>query len=147
MPSSIFEKIVAGEIPCHRLYEDEHVLAFLDVGPVSRGHCLLIPKTGYVELDNMPAEVGAALGRVMPRLCAAVKAATGCDGVNVLQNNGAAAGQVVMHIHFHFIPRYADSGDASAAGGVGLDFNWLPGELSDADAARLKAAIVASLAE
>lgn len=137
---SIFDKIIAGDIPCHRLYEDEHVLAFLDVGPISRGHCLLIPKTGYVELDDMPAEVGAAMGRVMPKLCAALKAATGCDGVNVLQNNGSAAGQVVMHVHFHFIPRYVDDD-------TGLDFQWGAGQLGNADAAELKTKIVTALAK
>ncbi|MEM1107131.1 MAG: HIT family protein [Planctomycetota bacterium] len=135
---SIFERIVAGEIPCHRLYEDEHVLAFLDVGPVSRGHCLLIPKVCYVELDAVPSETAAALGRAMPRLCAAVKAATGCDGVNVLQNNGAAAGQAVMHVHFHLIPRYT-------AADEGLRFDWPAGELDADDAAAMRERIVAAL--
>lgn len=144
MAESVFAKIVAGSIPCHRLYEDEHVLAFLDVGPISRGHCLLIPKVGYVELDNMPPEVGAALGRAMPRLCAAVKSATGCDGVNVLQNNGSAAGQVVMHVHFHFIPRYTA---AHGKGGDGLNFEWRAGQLSEDDAAELRDGIVAALSE
>jgi len=147
MAETVFEKIVAGLIPCHRLYEDQHVLAFLDVGPLSRGHCLLIPKTGYVELHEVPAEVGGALGRVMPRLCAAVKAATGCDGVNVLQNNGRAAGQEVMHVHFHFIPRYGGPRDTREDSGTGLDFQWRPGELTESEAMELKSAIVAALAE
>lgn len=137
MPS-IFEKIVAGEIPCHRLYEDEHVLAFLDIGPVSRGHCLLIPKACHVELDDVPPETAAALGRALPKLVAALKAATGCDGVNVLQNNGAAAGQVVMHAHFHLIPRYV--------GGGGLRFEWPAGTLDTDHAQQIQAAIVAALA-
>ncbi|MEO0514608.1 MAG: HIT family protein [Planctomycetota bacterium] len=150
MAESVFAKIVAGSIPCHRLYEDEHVLAFLDVGPIARGHCLLIPKVGYVELDEMPPKVGAALGRVMPQLCAAVKSATGCDGVNVLQNNGSAAGQAVMHVHFHFIPRYTslqDGKNSGSGGGNGLHFEWRPGPLGDDDAARLQDAIMASLAK
>ncbi|MEM6854186.1 MAG: HIT family protein [Planctomycetota bacterium] len=139
MPESIFTKIVAGDIPCHRLYEDEHVLAFLDIGPVSRGHCLLIPKTGYVELDDVPADVAAALGQALPRLIAAVKSATGCDGVNVLQNNGSVAGQVVMHVHFHLVPRYTDTD-------TGLRFDWPAGELSDQDATELQHKITAALA-
>ena len=92
--STIFSKIIAGEIPCYRLYEDEHVLAFLDVGPVARGHCLVIPKQPAVELDHLSDDAAAALGRVLPRMVRALKAATGCDGVNLLQNNGAAAGQM-----------------------------------------------------
>lgn len=146
MPQSIFEKIVAEEIPCHRLYEDEHVLAFLDVGPVSRGHCLLIPKVCYVELDEVPAEVGAAIGRALPRLCAAVKSATGCDGLNVLQNNGAAAGQVVMHVHFHLIPRYGGRREVDG-GGEGLSFAWPAGELDAGEAKTLRSSIVAALGE
>lgn len=138
MPQSIFEKIVAGDIPSHRLYEDEHVYAFLDIGPVSHGHCLLIPKKCYVELDAMPEDVGAALGRALPRLCAAVKKATGCDGLNVLQNNGSVAGQVVMHVHFHLIPRYADGG--------GLRFDWPAGELAADQAEVLRDAIAAEMA-
>ena len=147
-PGSVFSKIVTGDIPCHRLYEDEHVLAFLDVGPVSRGHCLLIPKVCYVELDAVPPEVGAALGRALPRLCAAVKQATGCDGLNVLQNNGASAGQAVMHVHFHLIPRYGDGSGGKprpGAGGDGLIFEWPAGTLDADDAAEIKAAIVAAL--
>lgn len=128
------------------------MLAFLDVGPVSRGHCLLIPKVCYVEIDEVPAEVGAALGRVLPRLCAAVKSATGCDGLNVLQNNGEAAGQAVMHVHFHLIPRYkpaAAPGLEDAAPDPtqepGFDFDWPAGELSDDDAAKLRGKIVEAL--
>ncbi|MEM7624658.1 MAG: HIT family protein [Planctomycetota bacterium] len=147
MAQSIFTKIVAGEIPCHRLYEDEHVLAFLDVGPVSRGHCLLIPKECYVELDDVPPDVGAALGAVLPRLAAAVKRATGCDGLNVLQNNGAAAGQAVMHVHFHLIPRYGSDKPRPGAGGDGLIFDWPAGKLDPGDAETVKAAIVAALSD
>ena len=144
MVQSIFGKIVAGDVPCYRLHEDEHTLAFLDVGPVSRGHCLLIPKRAFVELDEVPAEVGAALGRVLPRLVAAVKQATGCDGVNVLQNNGRAAGQAVMHVHFHLIPRYAGGTDPAAGGG--FRFDWPAGTLEAGDAERLAGQIRAAMA-
>jgi histidine triad (HIT) family protein len=145
----IFSRIVAGEVPCHRLYEDEHVLAFLDIGPVARGHCLLIPKAEYVELDDVPPEVGAALGAVLPRLVQAVKSATKCAGVNVLQNNGEAAGQAVMHVHFHVIPRYQPAADPAhqdaAPGRRGFRFDWPAGELDDAEAEQLRADISAAL--
>ena len=142
---SIFAKIVAGEIPCHRLYEDEHVLAFLDVGPVARGHCLLIPKEEFVELGEVPAEVGAALGAALPRLVRAVKRATRCAGVNVLQNNGEAAGQAVMHVHFHVIPRYEEAAapgtQRDAPERPGFRFEWPAGKLEDDDAKELTEAI------
>lgn len=152
-PDCIFCRIVAGDIPCHRLYEDEHALAFLDVGPVSRGHCLLIPKAHAVELDDLLPGPAAALGKAMPGLVAAVKTATGCDGLNVLQNNGAAAGQAVMHAHFHLIPRYKtladpnleDDAPESSSGHAEFDFHWPAGRLGDGDAADLKAKIVAAL--
>ncbi len=138
---TIFSKIIAGEVPCHRLYEDEHVLAFLDVGPVARGHCLVIPKEPAVELGDLSDDAAAALGRVLPRMVRAVKAATGCAGVNVLQNNGPAAGQAVMHVHFHLIPRYApvESDD------TGFRFSWPAGQLNPHEADNLKAKITTSL--
>jgi len=140
--STVFSKILAGEIPCHRLYEDDHVLAFLDVGPVARGHCLVIPKEPAVELDGLSDDAAAAVGRVLPRLVRAVKAATGCDGVNVLQNNGSAAGQAVMHVHFHLIPRYPVS---RATASKAFRVIWNAGTLTDDDAADLKQKITAAL--
>lgn len=93
------------------LFGQEHSLAFLDAFPATPGHSLLVPKkAGYATLDAMPADEAGAFLRDLPRLVRAVKAATGCDGVNVVQNNGAAAGQVVMHAHFHVIPRVAGDG-------------------------------------
>ena len=88
------------------MYEDEHVLAFLDIGPLSRGHTLVIPKEAVETLDQLSDEASAAaIGRVLPRLCRAVMAATGCRDYNVLQNNGARAHQAVDHVHFHIIPK------------------------------------------
>ena len=151
---SVFEKIVAGEVPCHRLYEDGHTLAFLDVGPVSRGHSLLIPKRRFVELDDVPTEVAAALGAVLPRLVKAVKLATGCAGVNVLQNNGEAAGQAVMHVHFHVIPRYgkpaADPNlnyapPADEPMEPGFSYEWPAGTLGDDEARELREAIAGGM--
>ncbi len=138
---SLFERIVAGNIPAHRVYEDAHTLAFLDIGPVTRGHTLLIPKRCFVEVADLPPDVAAALGVALPKVCAALRQATGCDGLNVLQNNGTVAGQLVMHVHFHLIPRYAD--DAGVPDGFG--FRWPTGELTDADAADLVAKARAAL--
>ena len=105
MADTVFSKILSGEIPSHKIYEDELVYAFLDVGPLSEGHTLLIPKEPAVTMDQLSERSAEALGRVMPRLCRAVKTATGCDQYNLLQNNGALAHQAVMHLHFHIIPK------------------------------------------
>ena len=136
---TIFSKILAGEIPCHRVHEDDHVLAFLDIGPLSRGHLLLIPREEKATLGELSDDSAAALGRVLPRLCRAVCAATGATACNVLQNNGAEAGQVVMHVHFHIIPRFPDREQ-----GAGLRVEWRAGEL-DGDAAELAEAITAAM--
>ena len=119
---TIFDRILDGEIPCHKVYEDDHVLAFLDVGPLSRGHTLVIPKERKAHLHELSDESAAAIGRVLPRLSRAVMQATGATAYNVLQNNGRAAHQVVMHVHFHIIPRIGDRG---------LGIGWNSGELTD----------------
>ena len=113
---TIFGKIIDGQIPCHKVYEDEHVLAFLDVGPLSKGHTLVIPKECKAHLHELSDDSSAAIGRVLPRLCRAVMQATGATAYNVLQNNGSAAHQVVMHVHFHIIPKFDDAG-------LGLQWN------------------------
>lgn len=135
---TIFDKILTGEIPCHRVYEDEHVLAFLDIGPLSEGHTLLIPKERKVHLHELSDESAAALGRALPRLCRAVMRATGATAYNVLQNNGAAAHQVVMHVHFHIIPKLGDRG---------LGILWPASRLDDAAARDLLARLKKALAE
>src|SRR5580704_12037248 len=101
MADTVFGKILRGEIPCHRIYEDAHVLAFLDVNPISRGHTLVVPKEPAVTLDALSDDAAAAIGRILPRIARAVLAATGARAYNVLQNNGPAAHQAVMHVHFH----------------------------------------------
>jgi histidine triad (HIT) family protein len=135
MNDTLFTKIIAGDIPCHRVYEDELVFAFLDIGPLSRGHVLVIPKEACAQLDELSDESAAAIGRVLPRLCRAVMAVSGANSYNVLQNNGAAAHQVVMHVHFHIIPKHAD--------GSGLGLDWKAGTLEDGDtlAEELRAAL------
>jgi histidine triad (HIT) family protein len=125
--STIFTKILAGEIPCHKVYEDAHVLAFLDIGPLSLGHTLVIPKEPAPYLDELSDDAAAAIGRVLPRLCRAIVKATGCKAYNVLQNNRAEAHQAVFHVHFHIIPK--PNGDE------GLEIGWDPRKL-DNDAAK-----------
>ena len=136
--STIFDKILAGEIPAYRVYEDEHVLAFLDIGPLSPGHTLIIPKERKAHLHQLSDEAAAALGRALPRICRAVLAATGATDYNVLQNNGAAAHQVVMHVHFHVIPKM---------GQRGLGILWPAGKLTEVEAGALLDRMRAALAE
>ncbi len=122
---TIFDRILDGAIPCYRVYEDDHVLAFLDIGPLSLGHTLVIPKERVAQLHELSDDAAAALGRVLPRLCRAVMHATGATAYNVLQNNGSAAHQAVSHVHFHIIPKFQ---------GSGLEISWVPGALDDAKA-------------
>ncbi|MCH8824410.1 MAG: HIT family protein [Planctomycetes bacterium] len=118
---NIFTKIINGEIPCYKIYEDEYVLAFLDIGPLSDGHTLVIPKEQKAQLDELSDESAAAIGRVLPRLARAVMKATGADSYNILQNNGSAAHQAVLHVHFHIIPKFNESGLAITWGSGSLD--------------------------
>ncbi len=118
---TIFGRILDGEIPCHRVYEDDHALAILEVGPLSHGHVLVIPKERVAFLHELSDEAAAAIGRVLPRIARGLIEVTGCVDYNVLQNNGAAANQAVFHVHFHIIPKHTD--------GSGLSLQWNAGEL------------------
>jgi histidine triad (HIT) family protein len=137
MPDTIFTRIIRGEIPCARVYEDDHVLAFLDIAPLSPGHTLVIPKEPAATLDQLSDDAAAAIGRVLPRIARAVLAATGATAYNVLQNNGAAAHQAVFHVHFHIIPK--------PSGGGGLGIGWPAGKLDGAAATELAARIAAAI--
>lgn len=118
----IFCKIVAGDIPAAKVFEDDACLAFMDIGPIAEGHVLLISKTHAASIEDLsPADTSAVLAN-LPAIARAVRSATGSEGLNVLQNNGRVAGQVVMHVHFHLIPRNA--GDA-------FEFNWPVGQYPD----------------
>jgi len=106
----LFCKMVAGKIPVKKIYESEDVLAFLDIGPISDGHTLVVPKQHFEKLHDCPPEL---LGRVASRLgkiARAVTTAMNSDGYNVLSNNGRAAGQLIEHLHFHIIPRNTGDG-------------------------------------
>ena len=116
-PGCIFCKIVAGELPCFELYQDQATLAFMDINPVHDGHCLVIPKAHYPSVFDIDAEAITAAARVAARLARAVDATLKPDGLNLIQSNGSGAAQSVPHFHFHILPRR--SGD-------GLLVNWTP---------------------
>lgn len=105
-PNCIFCKLISGEIPSAPVVDTADAYAFLDVNPVNRGHVLIVPKPHFPNLAALPDDLAAAVASHLPRLCRAVKAATGADGLNVIVNNGAAAGQTVDHVHWHVIPRF-----------------------------------------
>jgi len=106
----IFCKIAAGQIPATKVFEDGVVLAFLDIGPISDGHTLVISREHFGRMDECPDEVLAQLATRIGRIAKAVAAAVGSDGYNVLCNNGKAAGQLVDHLHFHIVPRNTGDG-------------------------------------
>ncbi|MHC4469704.1 MAG: HIT family protein [Planctomycetota bacterium] len=137
MPETIFTKILSGEIPSHKVYEDDLVFAFLDVGPLSRGHTLVIPKEEVATLDRLSDESSAAIGRVLPRIARGVLEATGAVDFNVLQNNGRAAHQFVDHVHFHIIPKFPD--------GPGLGITWDAGGLDQEVGAKLAMSIAGAI--
>lgn len=118
----IFCKIANGEIPSATLYEDDDFRIILDLGPASRGHALLLPKEHYENLYMLPDELAAKALPVAKKMITKLTEMLGCDGYNVVQNNGETAGQTVFHFHMHLIPRY--KGDQ-----VGL--GWKMGELTD----------------
>jgi histidine triad (HIT) family protein len=136
MSETIFDKILGGQIPCHKVYEDEHVLAFLDIGPLSTGHTLVIPKERRAFLHELSDDQAAAIGRVLPRIARAVMKVSGASAYNILQNNGAEAHQAVFHVHFHVIPKTAE-------GGLGV--GWKPGKLEGAAGKELAAKIAAAI--
>ena len=105
---TLFAKIARGEIPSAKVLETDRAFAFLDINPVNQGHVLLIPKDVYATVADLPDDLAAHLGSLLPRLCRAVKTATGAENLNVICNNGPAAGQTVFHLHWHVIPRFPD---------------------------------------
>lgn len=102
----IFCKVAAGEISSATVYEDDDFRAILDLGPAAKGHTLVIPKSHSDNLLSVEPDTAAKALKVISKTANAIKEALGCDGINVVQNNGEAAGQTVMHLHFHIIPRY-----------------------------------------
>lgn len=105
----IFCAIAAGEIPSFKVYEDDLVLAYLDINPFTKGHTLVIPKKHSANLLETDDETLAAVITRVKKIAAHLKAKLGADGFNILQNNGEAAGQTVHHLHFHIVPRYGSA--------------------------------------
>lgn len=124
----LFCKIINGEVPCHRIYENDKVLAFLDIGPVNKGHALVIPKEHHVNLLDMPDDILAEVAIASKKVANAVIEAVGADGCNIGKNNGAAAGQVIFHAHMHIIPRFK---------GDGLE-HWPSGKYEEGEAEEIK---------
>ena len=130
---SIFSLIIKGEIPCHKVYEDELVFAFLDINPFSPGHTLVVPKETARTLDSLSSESPQAIGAVLPNISQAVLRATGAKEFNILQNNGPNAFQSVFHVHFHVIPKYED--------GRGLSWPFKSSPIDHEESAKLASEI------
>ncbi len=130
----IFCKIANGEIPSKTLYEDDLFRVILDLGPAARGHALILPKEHYANLYELPDDVAGKAMQLARKEAALVAEKLGCDGLNLVQNNGEAAGQTVMHFHIHMIPRYKDDGQKIA---------WVPGKPSQEELEEVKNQILA----
>ena len=126
----IFCKLANGEIPTATLYEDEDFRVILDARPAAKGHALIIPKEHYANLYELDDELAAKVLVLAKKMITKLTEILGCDGYNIVQNNGEAAGQTVFHFHLHMIPRYKDDG-------VGI--GWKMGELVDEDKEELLA--------
>lgn len=113
----IFCQIINGDIPSAKVYEDEHVYAFLDISQVTKGHTLVIPKTHTRNIYDTPGDVAKELFERIPQLARAIKMTYQPDGMNILNNNEKAASQTVFHLHFHLIPRYLESDNS-------FNFTW-----------------------
>ncbi len=132
----IFCKIIAGDIPATKIYEDSVVLVFLDIGPLSLGHCLVIPKIHYRDVTDCPANVLTEMMKVTKRIAVAIAEALNYSGYNILCNNGRVAGQLVDHLHFHVIGRNPEDG---------LFSSWPSRSYSDNECREISAKIIEKL--
>ena len=139
MSQCIFCKIINKEIPGHVVYEDEFVLAFLDISQSTKGHTLVIPKKHAQDVFSMTAEDMSHVFSIVPKLANALKTTFNCNGLNVVNNNGVAAGQTVFHYHVHLIPRYDETDGFSNSYANNME-NYTPEML-----AALKAEVIKSL--
>jgi len=133
--SCIFCKIISGEIPAKKIYEDDNFIAILDAFPSSAGHCLVIPKLHASDILEMEEALAGQAFEVAAKIAKKMKAALCCDGVNILQNNCDAAGQTVHHFHVHVIPRYINDN---------IIIKWKSAPLNDNEAERVKVKLVPS---
>ena len=133
MSDCIFCRIAAGEIPSKTRYEDETVRVILDLGPATKGHALILPKQHAANLYELPDETAEKVLPLAKKLAKQLREKLGCDGLNLVQNNGETAGQTVMHFHMHLIPRYH---------GDGQKINWVPGEVSSEELENIRMQIV-----
>lgn len=106
----LFCKIIAGDIPSAKVYEDEHTYAFLDIFPTNIGHTLVVPKDHHENIHDIPEETLGHVMNTVKKLSSAVKKGVSADGINILMNNDTAAGQIIFHAHIHIVPRFADDG-------------------------------------
>lgn len=125
----IFCKLANGEIPTATLYEDEDFRVILDASPASKGHALILPKEHYANLYELDDEVAAKVLVLAKKMITKLTDLLGCDGYNIVQNNGEAAGQTVFHFHMHIIPRY--EGDT-------VDIKWVPGKAEAEEITEIK---------
>lgn len=130
----IFCKIAAGEIPSKTIYEDEKYRVILDLGPATRGHALILPKNHYANLFELPEEDAKEVICLAKKMATIMKDKLGCDGFNLVQNNGEAAGQTVFHFHMHLIPRYENDGQ---------EIGWKPGSPSQDELEEIRKQITA----
>ncbi len=136
MTECVFCKIVSGELPATKVWENEQVLAFLDINPLARGHTLVIPKTHVETIFEIAPSEMSALAEALPRLARAVEVGVQAEGLNLFQCNGKASGQVVPHLHFHLIPRRT---------GDGLGFIWKARKYDEGEMAKVQARIEGAL--
>ncbi len=116
MNATLFTRIIQREIPAEIVYEDEHTLAFLDIKPNNPGHTLVVPKTPYRNIFDVPEQEWLAVARTVRLLAPILMRAVGAEGVNIKMNNGDAAGQEIPHLHVHLIPRFTNDGHTHWAG-------------------------------
>jgi histidine triad (HIT) family protein len=135
-PDCVFCKVAAGELPSARVAETDRAIAFMDVGPIAEGHTLVVPREHYESIADAPPAELAAVYELAARIAPALVEATGAEGLNVLLNNGRCAGQLVMHLHVHLVPRRSDDG---------LAWSWPAREADPEDLGRLADRIAAGL--
>ena len=129
----IFCKIAAGEIPSKTLYEDEQFRVILDLGPATKGHALILPKEHYANLYELPEDMAGAVLKLAKKMATVMTEKLGCDGFNLVQNNGEVAGQTVFHFHMHLIPRYENDGQV---------IGWNAGSVTPEELEEIKNTIV-----